>query len=106
MSRRNSLIYDKLLTEVEMNKVKDRFLDDVQAALDEALRKHHNLGTGGTPLWIYVLLAYFAYDDIFRMMWNPFIFTPLVFILSAVGLMYSMGMGPYLADQALPLAKG
>jgi hypothetical protein len=43
---------------------------------------------------MYILLAYFAYDDILRMMWNPFIFTPLVFIISAVGILYTMGMGP------------
>lgn len=53
-------------------------------------------------MFIYVLLAYFAYDDILRMMWNPFIFTPLVFVISAVGLMYTMGMGPIM----VPLIKG
>ena len=45
-------------------------------------------------MFMYVLLAYFAYDDILRMMWNPFIFTPLVFFISAVGILYTMGMGP------------
>lgn len=59
------------------------------------------MGSGSAPVWIYVLLAYFAYDDIFRMMWNPFIFTPLVFVISAVGLLYTMGMGPVM----VPLAK-
>lgn len=95
-------MYDKLLSEVELNKVKDRFKEDVEASLEEAIRKHHNLGSGGTPMFIYVLLAYFAYDDILRMMWNPFIFTPLVFVISAVGLMYTMGMGPIM----VPLIKG
>ena len=62
--------------------------------LEDAIKKHHNIATGGTPMWLYVVLAYFAYDDIFRMMFNPFIFTPFVLILSIVGMLYSMGMGP------------
>lgn len=52
-------------------------------------------------MFMYVLLAYFAYDDIWRMMFNPFIFTPLVFIISAVGILYTMGMGPIM----VPLVK-
>jgi len=52
-------------------------------------------------MFMYILLAYFAYDDIFRMMWNPFIFTPLVFIISAVGILYTMGLGPMM----VPLIK-
>lgn len=66
----------------------------MKSGLEEALRKHHNLGSGSTPMFMYILLAYFAYDDILRMMWNPFIFTPLVFVISAVGILYTMGMGP------------
>jgi len=33
-------MYDKLLSEVELNKVKDRFKQDVETSLEEALRKH------------------------------------------------------------------
>lgn len=95
------MMYDKLLSEVELNKVKDKFKDDCESSLDEAIRKHHNLGSGSTPMFMYILLAYFAYDDIFRMMWNPFIFTPLVFIISAVGILYTMGLGPMM----VPLIK-
>jgi hypothetical protein len=45
-------------------------------------------------MWIYVLLAYFAYDDIFRMILNPILFYPIMFVTSIVAMMYSMGLGP------------
>ena len=47
-------------------------------------------------MWIYVLLAYFAYDDIFRMIMNPILFYPIMFVTSIVAMMYSMGLGPVL----------
>jgi len=34
------MMYDKLLSEVELNKVKDKFKDDCESSLDEAIRKH------------------------------------------------------------------
>lgn len=39
-SRSPTLIYDKLLSELELNKVRDRFKDEVKSSLEEALRKH------------------------------------------------------------------
>jgi hypothetical protein len=39
-SRSPTLIYDKLLSEVELNKVRDRFKEEVKSSLEEALRKH------------------------------------------------------------------
>ena len=39
-ARSPTLMYDKLLSELELNKVKDRFKQDVETSLEEALRKH------------------------------------------------------------------
>jgi len=49
---------------------------------------------GGTPLWLYIVLVYFAYDDIFRMLANPLLFYPLVLISCVLGMLYSFGLGP------------
>jgi len=86
--------FGRLLSESDINRVKDRFNEDTSVVLEEAIRKHHNLGGGGTPLWLYVTLAYFAYDDIFRMLANPILFYPLVFIFSIISMLYSIGLGP------------
>ena len=39
-TRGNSVIYDKLLSELELNRVRDKFKQDVDAALEDAIRKH------------------------------------------------------------------
>lgn len=83
-----------MLSESDLNKVRDRFNEDTQNMLDDAMRKHSNLGTGGAPIWLYGLLLFFAYDDIFRMCMNPLLFYPIMLVLSCTGLMYSMGLGP------------
>jgi len=94
-----SILYDKLLSEQEINKVKDRFKDDAEEALDEAVKKHHNMASGGTPTWLYVLILYFAYDDVWRMVWNPLIFTPLILVISVFGLIFASGLGPVVFPQ-------
>lgn len=93
-SRSNSMLYGRLLSETEINKVRDRFNEDTQNLLEDAMRKHNNLGSGGAPLWLYCLLVYFAYDDIFRMLMNPLLFYPTMLAVSIAGLLYSMGLGP------------
>jgi hypothetical protein len=88
------MIYQKLLSEADINRVKDKYYEDVNIQLEDAIRKHQNVSMGGTPLWLYVVLVYFAYDDIFRMLANPILFYPLVLVSSIVGMLYSMGLGP------------
>jgi len=51
-------------------------------------------------MWLYVVLVYFAYDDIFRMLANPILFYPLMFVSSMVAMMYSMGLGPIMIPAA------
>jgi len=82
------------LSQQEISKIKDRFYDDINLALEETKRKHHNIAIGGTPIWLYVILAYFAYDDIFRMCMNPMLFYPIMFVTSIVSMLYSLGFGP------------
>ena len=49
---------------------------------------------GGSPFWLWIALAYFAYDDIFRFMMTPILFYPLMFVFSILALLYSFGLGP------------
>lgn len=39
-SQRNSVLYGRLLSETEINKVRDRWNEDTQNLLDDAMRKH------------------------------------------------------------------
>jgi len=89
----SSLAYKRLLSEQEINKVKDRFNQETENALEEAKRKQ-TPGDGQIPVWFYVILVYFAYDDIFRMMRNPLLLYPIVLVMSILGMLYSIGLGP------------
>ena len=42
-SRSLTVHYSRLLSEQEINRVKDKFNEDVEFVLEEAIRKHHNL---------------------------------------------------------------
>ena len=94
-------MYQRLLSESDINRVKDRFYEDINNVLEEAIRKHKNISTGGIPIWFYVIFVYFAYDDIFRMLANPLLFYPLVLVFSVVSMLYSLGLGPVM----VPMAK-
>jgi len=94
-------MFGKLLSEQEINRVKDKFAEDTDNSLEEAIRKHQNVSNGNVPIWMYVLFVYFSYDDIFRMLANPILFYPLMFVTSMVAMMYSMGLGPIM----IPVAR-
>lgn len=96
-----TFMYDKLLSEQEINKVRDKFLEDVEFVLEEAIRKHHNIQATSIPWWIYLMLAFFAADNVMSWLASPIIFYPLMLILGGVSILYSMGLGPIM----LPLAR-
>ena len=52
-------------------------------------------------MWMYAVLLFFAYDDIFRMCMNPILFYPIIFIFSILALLYSIGLGPIMVPLAL-----
>jgi hypothetical protein len=45
------------------------------------------------PWWIYLLLAFFAADNVLSWIASPFIFYPLMMVVSVVAMLYSMGFG-------------
>ena len=94
LARNMSMKKERLLSEAELNKVKDRYYEDANNQLEDAIRKHHNISSGGIPVWLYVVLVFFGYDDIWRMCMNPILFYPIVLVMSIVGMLYSMGLGP------------
>ena len=86
--------YARLLSEQDINKVKDKFNEDVEFVLEEAIRKHHNLQNSQIPWYMYLLLAFFASDNILSWLSSPIIFYPLMLVLGAFAMLYSAGLGP------------
>lgn len=102
-------MYARLLSESEINKVKDKFNEDTDFVLEEAIRKHHNIQATTIPWWIYALLAFFAADNVIGWLSSPLIFYPIVVLLGGISLLYSMGLGPVIgpiARQTLNVAVG
>jgi len=93
--------FPRLLSEADINRVRDRFNQDTETALDEAKRRQ-SPGDGNIPAWFYLIFIYFAYDDVLRMCMNPLLFYPMILVVSMLGLLYSMGLGPVM----FPMLKG
>ena len=83
---------DTLLSPEDITKIKDKFEDDCEHALEEAMRLHHNIFGGGIPIYFWAIFVFFAYDDIFRWLSSPIFFYPLLFVATFAGLLQSLGL--------------
>jgi hypothetical protein len=101
MRRSMTQMYERLLSEQELNKVKDKFYEDIEFVLEEAIRKHHNIQATSIPWWIYLMLAFFAADNVMGWLSSPFIFYPLMLVVGGIAMLYSMGLGSLMG----PLAR-
>ena len=87
------------MSEVEINKCKDRFREEAEKVLEDALRLHTNMSGGGIPTWFLALFAWLASDYAWRLAMSPFLFYPIMLVASVVALLYSMGLGPLIIPQ-------
>jgi hypothetical protein len=83
---------DTLLTHEDITRIKDKFADDCNHALEEAMRLHHNIYGGSIPIYFWAIFLFFAYDDIFRWLSSPVFFYPLLFVATGAGLLQSLGI--------------
>jgi hypothetical protein len=51
-------------------------------------------------MYLWALLAFFAFDNVMSWLSSPIFFYPLVFIGGIIMMLYSMGMGPILVPVA------
>lgn len=71
---------NRILTEQEISSVNTKFLEDIDFTFEEALARHRNIVMQDIPMWMYVLLAWFASDNILGWLSSPLLFYPLVII--------------------------
>mmetsp|Transcript_45372 Transcript_45372/g.33152 ORF Transcript_45372/g.33152 Transcript_45372/m.33152 type:complete len:114 (-) Transcript_45372:27-368(-) len=96
-----SIMFTKLLSEQDINRIKDKFIEDTDIQLEEAIRKHYNISATSIPWWIYALLAFFAMDNVMSWISSPLIFYPLMMVFGVISMLYAMGLGGVM----LPLAR-
>ena len=72
--------------------------------LAEAMKKRE-LAHNPPPPWIYLLILFFAYDDILRIVFNPFLFYPVLMFGSMGGVVYTLGLGPLVMSTVKPMIQ-
>jgi hypothetical protein len=60
--------------------------------LQEAIRSHQTNDSGNIPWWMWVLLAWFASDNIMSWLASPIFFFPLMFLSSICLVLHQMGI--------------
>lgn len=83
---------EQLLSPNDITRIRDKFEQDCEHALEEAIRLHHNVYSTGVPIYFWALFIFFAYDDIFKWLASPILFYPLVFLATIAALMQSLGL--------------
>lgn len=78
--RKLSSVHFKVITEEEVTKVRDKFYEDIDFAYEEAIARHRSSSTGDVPWWIWVLMAWFASDNIMGWIQSPIIFYPMLML--------------------------
>jgi len=53
-----------VITGEVLNRVRQKFIQDSEMMYEEALMKHRNLAQGGIPVLMWVVLAWYASDNI------------------------------------------
>lgn len=102
---RSSIANSIILTQQEINQVNAKFLEDIEFSYEEALTRHRNIAMQNIPVWMYVLLAWFASDNILGWLSSPILFYPLVIIGSLLLVAFQMGLMPVLLGAGLPILK-
>lgn len=95
---------ETLLDSQTLARAEDRFKDDSEQLLEDAKRAHHGFASGGIPIYFWILLVFFGYDDLLRYCGSPIVFYPLLLIGSLIALMFSLGMGSAF-NVAIPVAR-
>jgi hypothetical protein len=78
--RKLSSVHYKILTEDDVTNVRNQFYLDIETLRTEAIDRHKNNSTGDIPWWMWVLLAWFASDNIMNWLASPIFFYPLIML--------------------------
>ena len=90
--RTMSIAPTRILSEEEIARVKDKVYEDAGILLEEAINRHKNIGSTDIPVYFWILLAWFAIDDIFGWLSSPILFYPLVLLAGIALVMHQLGI--------------
>ena len=82
-----------------------KFEEETEFAYEEALRAHKNIQDTNIPVWIWVLLAWFASDNIAGYLTSPIFFYPLVLLAGLAVILHQLGILKLLIEMGLPQVR-
>jgi len=92
----------RILTDEEVSRVKQKFDEETDFAYDEALRAHKNISDTKVPIWIWILLAWFASDNIAGYLTSPIFFYPMIILAGIAVIMHQLGILMLFIDMGIP----
>ena len=95
----------KILPEQDISRVKDKFLEDIELAYEEAIARHRNISTSSIPFPMWVALAWFASDNIMGWLSSPILFYPIVILCGILVILFQLGILPILVKMGVPMVK-
>ena len=101
-----SLSAKKLIDSDDASKVWDKFLEDIDLVYEEAMNKHKNISSGEIPFYMWVLLAFFASDNIMGWLSSPILFYPLVLLAGVAVILNQLGILGILVEMGMPAVRG
>ena len=84
LSARMSLTQTSAADQEAVTQVSNKFKEDANYALEEAIARHNNTATGGIPTWFWAVFLWYASDNFIGYMSNPICFYPLCLIATGL----------------------
>ena len=98
-----SLTERPIFSQEFVNTTWEKFNEDADFSLEEAVNRFKNISNGAIPTWLWVILAWFASDNIMGYISSPIMFYPFVMIGGAVLCCYQLGLLPILKELWVPV---
>ena len=102
ISRKSSLGNKFVLTAEEVNRVRDKFVVEIDSAYEEAIRKHRGVPATAVPFWLWLVLLFFAFDNIVGYMASPILYYPFILIGSLLFCAWQLELLPVLIEVGVP----
>lgn len=105
VARTSTLGNKNVITVEEINRVREKFVSDMDFAFEEAIQKHRGISSSAVPIWLWAVLLYFASDNILGYMASPILFYPMVLIGSIVFCAWQLDVLFLLIEIATPQVR-
>lgn len=105
LKKKTTFMHMKILPEQEIIQVKNKFMDGIEFLYDEAIARHKNISTTKIPVVMWVLLVWFASDNVIGWLSSPILFYPIILLAGVLVILFQLGILPILWKLGLPMAK-